>query len=75
MRGKEKNKKMVVFTTTYQSQMGGIKDLLVGLGKKEAIDIDREYQFRKLFGPWGGEELAKLYQGLARKRVGNLYWF
>lgn len=72
MRKKEKNKKLVVFTTTYKSQMGGIKDILVGLGRKEAIEIDKEYQWRKLFGPWGGEELAKLYQGFSEERLKRL---
>lgn len=66
------NKKLILFTTTYQSQMGGIKDLLVGLGKKEAIDIDKEYQWRKLFGPWGLDELAKLYQGFSKEKLRKL---
>lgn len=49
--------------------MGGIKDLLLGLGKKEVIDIDKEYQWRKLFGPWGLDELAKLYQGFTEEKL------
>jgi phosphoserine phosphatase len=68
----KKNKKLVIFTTTYKSQMGGIKDLLLALGKKEVIDIDKEYQWRKLFGPWGGKEIGKLYQGFSEERLKKL---
>lgn len=65
MREKEK-KKMVIFTTVFASKMGAIKDLLVVLGKeKEAREIDREYQIRKFFGPWGLGELANLYRGFS----------
>ena len=65
MRKKEK-KKMVIFTTVFASKMGEIKDLLVILGKeKEAKEIDKEYQRRKFFGPWGLGELANLYQGFS----------
>jgi len=72
LNNREKNKKLVVFTTTYKSKMGGIKDLLVGLGKKEAIEIDKEYQTRKIFGPWGLDELAKLYQGFTEEKLKGL---
>lgn len=59
-------KKMVVFTTSFASKMGGIKDLLVLLGKKkEAKEKDKEYQKRKLLGPWGLKELAELYKGFS----------
>jgi len=69
---KRNNKKLVVFTTTYKSKMGAIKDLLVGLGKKEAIDIDEEYQWRKLFGPWGLDLLAELYQGFPEEKLKDI---
>ena len=65
-------KKLIILTTTYKSQMGGIKDLLLGLGKKEVIEIDKEYQWRKFFGPWGLDELAKLYQGFSEKKLKDL---
>lgn len=50
---KETNKKMVVLLNPFASKQEGMKDLLVLLGKKkEAIEIEREYQRRKLLGPW-----------------------
>lgn len=65
--------KLVVFTSLFNSKMGGIKDLLVLLGKgKEARKMDREYQKRKLLGPWGLEELAKLYQGFPEEKLREL---
>lgn len=73
-----KAKKMVIFTTLFESKMGGIKDLLVILGKeKEVRKIDREYQRRKLLGPWGLKELAKLYRGISEdelQKVALEYW-
>lgn len=70
---KHRIKKMVIFTTTYKTEMGGIKDLLVILGKKkEVIEIDKEYQKRKLLGPWGLSELAKLYQEITADKLKNL---
>ncbi len=62
---KKKNiKKMVIFGTLFKSKMGGVKDLLVILDKeKEVKEIDKEYQKRKILGPWGLKKLAKLYQG------------
>jgi len=63
-------KKMVVFGTLFKSEMGGIKDLLVLLGKeKEVKKIDKEYQKRKFFGPWGLKELAELYQGISAHQL------
>lgn len=57
---------MVIFGTLFKSEMGGIKDLLVLLGKeKEVKKIDKEYQKRKFLGPWGLKELAKLYRGFS----------
>lgn len=68
---KKKNvKKMVIFGTLFKSEMGGIKDLLVLLGKeKEVKKIDKEYQKRKFFGPWGLKELAELYQGISAHQL------
>lgn len=63
----QKNKKLIVFTSVFKSEMGGIKDLLAGLGKKEVFDIHKEYTRRKFFGPWGLKELAQLYQGFSEK--------
>jgi len=63
---KRKIKKMVIFGTLFDSKMGGIKDLLVLLGKENEVKkIDKEYQKRKFFGPWGLKELAKLYRGFS----------
>lgn len=62
--------KLVVFTSLFSSQMGGIKDLLVLLGKeKEARKIDKEYQARKALGPWGLEELTELYGGFSQEKL------
>lgn len=67
---KEKKIKMVILGALFKSEMGGIKDLLVLLGKgKEAREIDKEYQRRKFFGPWGLRELAKLYQGFPENKL------
>ena len=50
---KAKYRKMIVFVTPFASYWEGMKDLLVLLGKKkEAIEIERIYQKRKLLGPW-----------------------
>lgn len=68
---KLKNKRrLVVFTSTFASEMGGIKDLLVLLGKREkTIEIHREYLKRKYFGPWGLDKIANLYQGFLEKKL------
>lgn len=67
------NKKLVIFDVDgvlLDNKMGGLKDILVLLGKeKEAKVIDKEYQKRKHLGPWGLEELAKLYQGFSSKNL------
>lgn len=65
--------KLVVFSSLFNSKMGGVKDLLVLLGKeKETREIDREYQKRKLLGPWGLEELAELYRGFSEDELREL---
>lgn len=67
---KKKVKKMVIFGTLFKSEMGGIKDLLVLLGKeKEVGKIDKKYQKRKFFGPWGLKELVRLYQGFSEYQL------
>jgi len=69
MRGR-KVKKMIIFGTLFASKMGGIKDLLVLLGKeKEVKEIEKEYQRRKIFGPWGLKELAKLFKGFSEDEL------
>ena len=63
-------KKLIVFTSLFVSKMGGIKDLLVLLDKeKEAKAMYEEYEKRKLFGPWGLEELNLLYQGFSEEEA------
>lgn len=65
--------KLVVFTSLFDSKMGAIKDLLCLLDKeKETKKIDKEYQKRKLLGPWGLEELAELYQGFSEDELREL---
>ncbi len=60
---KTKENKMVVFRTAFSSEMGGIKNLLIYLGKgQQTKEIHREYEKRKIFGPWGLPELARLYE-------------
>lgn len=69
MREKE-TKKMIVFGTIFESEMGGIKDILCLLGKKKEInEIDREYQRRKFFGPLGLKKLVKLFRGNLKDRL------
>ncbi len=65
-----KNRKMVVFRTVFASEMGGIKDLLVLLGKKrQAVEIHCEYEKRKMFGPWGLPELARVYGNFSEEKL------
>jgi len=69
MMGK-KDKKMVIFGTLFEGKMGGIKDLLILLGRgREAKEMDKEYQRRKIFGPWGLKKLAKLYKGFSEDEL------
>ncbi len=72
MKQNKKKKKMVVFTTTYSSQIGGIKEFLLGQGKKEVLDFEEEYKWRKLFGPWGLDILASWYKGYTEENLKNL---
>jgi len=66
----KEDKKLVVFGTLFRSKMGAIKDILVLLGKeKEVKEIDAEYEKRKLLGPWGLKELAKLYFGFSENEL------
>jgi hypothetical protein len=49
------NKKLIIFgpCTLLKGEMGGFKDVLVLLGKKKEVQkIDREYQKRRISGPW-----------------------
>lgn len=66
-------KKLIIFGVSgvlLDDKMGGIKDVLVILGKgKEAKEIDKEYQKRKYIGPWGLKELAKLYKGFSENEL------
>lgn len=67
---KKKRKIMVIFGTFFNSEMGGIKDLLVLLGKGKMVKtIDKEYQRRKFSGPWGLKELAELYKGFSLSKL------
>lgn len=66
-------KKLIIFGVSgvlLDDKMGGIKDVLVILEKgKEVEKIDKEYQKRKYIGPWGLEELAKLYKGFSENEL------
>jgi len=65
-----KEKKLTIFSVgsvLLNERMGAVKDVLVILGKgRETEEIDEEYQRRKFAGPWGLEELAKIYKGFSR---------
>lgn len=67
------NKKLIVFDVDgvlLRSKMGGFKDILILLGKKEEVKrLDEEYQKRKHSGPWGREQLAKLYKGFSKEKL------
>lgn len=66
------NKKMVVFGTLFNGEMGGIKDILIILGKgKKVIEIDRKFQEKKLFSPWGLKKLGRLFKGISKKELRN----
>lgn len=67
---KRETKKLVIFTTLFRSKMGGIKDLLIILGKeKEVKKIHSEFRRRKIFGPWGLKEVVKLYKGFSEDKL------
>lgn len=66
---------MIIFRTLFESEMGGIKDLLVLLGKEKKVkEIDAEYQRRKFLGPWGLKELARLYQDISEDKLKEASW-
>lgn len=73
-------RKLIVFDVDgvlLNNKKGGFKDILIILGKgKEVQKIDEEYQRKKYLGPWGLDELSKLYQGFSEnelKREGLKY--
>lgn len=70
------NKKLVIFDVDgvlLDNTMGGFKEILVILGKRREVRIlDREYQKRKYQGPWGLEELAKLYKDFPKDKLKEL---
>ncbi|MDA2936435.1 HAD-IB family phosphatase [Patescibacteria group bacterium AH-259-L05] len=72
----KKNKKLVIFDVDgvlLDNTMGGFKEILVILGKRKQVQIlDREYQKRKYQGPWGLEELAKLYKDFSKDKLNKL---
>ncbi|MCD6232841.1 hypothetical protein J7J81_00440 [bacterium] len=66
-------KKLIVFSTLFKSKVGAIKDLLILLQKeKEVKEIDRIYQEKKFFGPWGLQELGRLYKGFSKSGLESL---
>jgi len=63
-------KKLIVFGVLLESKMGAFKDILASLGKEEeALKVEKEYQKRKLTGPWGLEKLAELYRGFSKRKL------
>jgi len=66
-------KKLIVFDvdgSLLDNKRGGLKDLLVILGKeKEVEELDKEYQKRKFLGPWGLEEVSALYKGFDKEKL------
>jgi len=69
----ERKQKLVIFTTSFNTEMEPMKDLLFFLGKKkEAVEIHQEYEKRKLFGPYGLEKIAKLYEGNSIEKLRDL---
>lgn len=73
---KQTKKKLIVFDvdgSLLNNKFGGLKDLLVILGKeKEVKKLDREYQKRKFLAPWGLKEVAALYKGFSEKKLRKL---
>lgn len=67
------SKKLIVFDVDgvlLNNKLGGFKEMLIILGKeKEVKIIDEEYQKRKHLGPWGLEELSKLYEGFSENNL------
>ncbi len=68
--------KLVIFSVDgvlLDNKFGGIKDILVVLGKtKEVVEIDKEYQKRKHLGPWGLEQLAALYKDFPKSKIDQI---
>lgn len=61
-------KKIVILSSgcLLKEAMGSFKDILVRFGKEEEVrKLDEEYQQKKESGPWGMEEVAKLYAGIS----------
>lgn len=69
-------KKLLVFDADgvlFNNTLGGFKEILALLGKKEEMKkIDEEYQRRKFAGPWGLKQLAKLYRGFSEEKLKNI---
>jgi len=66
-------KKLIVFDVDgvlLDNRMGGFKDILIISGKIDEVQrLDKIYQKRKHFSPWGLKELAKLYKGLSEEEL------
>ena len=76
MKKKKTIGKLVVFGTLLKGKMGTVKDIWVLLGKKkEVLKIDKEYQKRKFIGPWGLEEVAKLYRGFSEDELKEVTFY
>ncbi len=69
----QKYKSLIVFDVDgvlLDNKLGGFKDILLIFDKKKEVQaIDTKYQRKKHLGPWGLEELAKLYQGFFREKL------
>ncbi len=66
------NKKLIIFDIdgVLLRNKSSFKEILGLLGKEtESEEIDKEYQKRKSSGPWGLEELVKLYQGFSKEEL------
>ena len=67
------DKKLIIFDVDgvlLDGKLGGFKDILALLGKREKVEIiDEEYQRRKHKGPWGLEQLAALYKGYSQGKL------
>lgn len=69
-------KKLIVFDVDgvlLDNKIGAFKEILIILDKERDVRrIDEEYQRRKHLGPWGLEELAKLYEGFSKDKLKGL---
>lgn len=71
----DKKQKLVIFTTPFVTKMEPMKDLLILLGKKkETVEIHREYEKRKIFGPYhkGLKDIALLSQEISKEKLEDL---